>query len=162
MSLSFRRGSSPTTRPLRCWIFSSKLLSRVGVIRSAWRKWRRKISGAIARPPEGVRTEESIPIRGAFRRFFSVSTTSSRGRCLDAAHGEAAGTMVAMQRAQFANVVAQERSKRRVGGHGRRSPIGQMRSGCRHGSRRVEAVARSRRKKQSLKGMRRRGKQHRI
>ncbi len=95
-----------------------------------------------------------------FADRLSRKTTSCR--CLDAAHGKTERPVEAVNRRHFALEKAQVASIEITGCEGRRRPGIAVRTDNIQGSRLVAAVARSRSKKQSLEGMRRRGKQFRI
>ena len=93
----------------------------------------------------------------SIRRSGPPAATS--GRCLDAAHGEAERARGAVQRIAIEG--RKEDARTIVGTRHKsgRCPIIAMRPDEVQASRFPVAVARSRRKKQSLEGMRRRGKQ---
>ena len=89
----------------------------------------------------------------------AVRKKATSGRCLDAAHGEAERARGAVQRIAIEG--RKEDARTIVGTRHKsgRCPIIAMRPDEVQASRFPVAVARSRRKKQSLEGMRRRGKQ---
>ena len=69
---------------------------------------------------------------------------------LDAAHGEAVGAVVSIQRVHVARVEVQVARVAVACGIGRRGVDVAVRADIRQGSRRIRAVARSRRSEQSL------------
>ena len=83
-------------------------------------------------------------------------------RCLDAAHGAGIGPIAGVQGTRLVKREPEDASAAIRGGKRGGSRVGASRTDVDQSSRHAVAVARSRRKKQSLGGMRRRGKQFRI
>ncbi len=88
-----------------------------------------------------------------------ASPAATSGRCLDAAHGNGdrpERQRTAVRRAHLRRIEPQGTRDTHRSGKRRRRPPTAAHTDARQGSRRTDAVARSRREKQSLKGMRRR------
>ncbi len=96
-------------------------------------------------------------IVGLFFRPRPRQADEKQPQMLDAAHGERIGALAVVQRLHRPGVEPQVPCLLIAGKERRRSPVPTVRADVPQGSRRRVAVARSRRKEQSLKGMRRRG-----
>ena len=90
------------------------------------------------------------------RTTARLSDKSNSCRCLDAAHGKSPAAIVAVKRRYRIRDGAQKTSIGTAGSGRRRRPTAGLPADIRQNTRRRVAVARSRRKEQSLKGMRRR------
>ena len=94
-------------------------------------------------------------IVGLFFRPWPRQADEKQPQMLDAAHGERIGALAVVQRLHRPGVEPQVSCLLIAGKERRRSPVPTVRADVPQGSRRRKAVARSRRKEQSLKGMRR-------
>ncbi len=90
------------------------------------------------------------------RTTARLSDKSNSCRCLDAAHGKSPAAIVAVKRRYRTRDGTQKTSIGAAGSGRRRRPTAGLSADIRQNTRRRVAVARSRRKEQSLGGMRRR------